>query len=72
MNYYEKENVDVLQNFDIREVIQFTEEHDLQVIRLADYQYQAYIDGKGYSSAFTPLGAIRYGILSYNQHKNKP
>lgn len=36
-----------------------------------DYQYMCYIDGDGYSTGLTPLGALIYGIKMYKDHYEK-
>ena len=53
---------------DLHDIIDFQLDHDVQIIRGEDYQYQCYIDRKVYCTALTPLCAMVHGIWVY---KNK-
>lgn len=65
MNYFIEENSDIRKVFDLDKILAFTAEHDVQIIRGEDWNYNAYIDRKVYGSALTPLGAMVYGIIQY-------
>lgn len=53
----------------VEEVINFTLEHDVQIIRGEDWQYQCYIDKKVYFVALTTIGALVLGIKTYLDNK---
>ena len=69
MNYFEEEFELIRTKFDINVVIEFTKLHDVQIIRGEDYMYLAYIDEEGFGTSLTPLGAMWFGIQSYNKFK---
>ena len=55
--------------FDFEDILKFQIHHDVQIIRGEDWQYQCYIDKKGYGSALTCLGALVFGIKQYRYER---
>ena len=53
---------------DLDEIISFQMEHDIQIIREADWQYMCYIDKKGFGSGLTTMGALVIGIKQFKDH----
>ena len=52
-------------NFHLEQFLNFTLEHDVQIIRGGDYQYGCYIDNICYGNYITTFGALSFGINSY-------
>lgn len=71
MDYFEDEHQEVRKTFNLEEVIEFSKKHRVEVIMERDLQYMCYIDGDGYSTGLTPLGALIYGIKTYNEYIQK-
>ena len=74
MDYLEEEIKDIRRLFDLDEIINFQALHDVQIIREADCSCMCYIDGTeqgGWGGAFTPMGALVYGIKQYKTHQEK-
>lgn len=70
-NYIETELKDIKQTFNIDDIIKFQSKHTLEIIRGEDWLYYCYIDKKAYTSGFTPMGALIYGILQFKEHNNE-
>jgi len=68
IDYYKEENELTKKLFDLDEIIRFQMEHDVQIIREADWQYICYIDKKGYGTCLTPMGALVIGIKQFKDH----
>lgn len=66
INYLEEEVTLIKSNFNLDSVLAFQANHDIQITRGADYQYICYIDGKGYASALTPIGALVNAMRIFN------
>ena len=66
-DYFEQENEEVKKLFDLDKIIELQTNHDIQVIREADYNYMCYIDKEGYGSALTPMGALVFGIKQFEK-----
>ena len=56
--------------FNLRDILKFQLEHDVQIIRGGDYQYVCYINKEGYSTALTPMFALVSGVKQFKE-KNK-
>ena len=67
MDYYLEEIESTKEHFDLDEILSFQLEHDVQIIREADWGYMCYIDKKGYGSALTPMGALVFGIKRFKE-----
>lgn len=66
---YIKEEIKLTEKlFDLGEIISFQMEHEVQIIREADWQYMCYIDKKGFGSGLTTLGALVIGIKQFKDH----
>lgn len=66
---YLKEEIKLTEKlFDLGEIISFQMEHEVQIIREADWQYMCYIDKKGFGSGLTTLGALVIAIKQYKDH----
>ena len=70
MDFFKHENNLTKKLFDLDEVIEFQINHDIQIIREADWQYMCYIDKKGYGSGLTTLGALVNGITQFKNKNN--
>ena len=66
-DYYKQEIQLTKKLFDLDEIISFQSEHDIQIIREADFQYMCYIDKNGYGSYLTPIGAMVMGIRYFKE-----
>jgi hypothetical protein len=64
-DYFKEENELTKKLFDLDEIISFQMEHDVQIIRGADWQYMCYIDKKGFGSGLTTMGALVIGIKQF-------
>lgn len=71
MDYFEEEHQEVKNSFNLLDIIEFSKQHTVEVAMGEDYQYMCYIDGDGYATGLTPLGALIYGIKVYNEHIQK-
>lgn len=56
--------------FDLDEVLQFQQTHDVQIIRGEDYQYMCYIDKEVWGLGLTPMGALVNGIKQIKNENN--
>jgi hypothetical protein len=65
IDYFKEENELTKKLFDLDEIIRFQMEHDVQIIRGADWQYMCYIDKKGFGSGLTTMGALVIGIKQF-------
>lgn len=70
IDYFKEENEHTKKLFDLDEIISFQMEHDVQIIREADWQYMCYIDKKGFGSGLTPMGSLVFGIKQFKDHSN--
>ena len=61
----QEENKTTKKAFDLDFLLKFQLEHDLQIIRGSDYNYECWIDGKCYSQSLTPLASIVIGAKKY-------
>lgn len=61
-DYFSIETDDIKELFNLEEFLEFQSKHRLEVALGEDLQYMCYIDGKGWATGLTPLGAIVYGI----------
>ena len=68
IDYFKEENELTKKLFDLDEIISFQMEHDVQIIREADWQYMCYIDKKGFGSGLTTMGALVNGIKQFKDH----
>ena len=68
-NYFEEEHSEVKKSFNLLDIIEFSKSHTVEVAVGEDYQYMCYIDGDGYATGLTPLGALIYGIKAYKQNE---
>ena len=68
IDYFKEENELTKKLFDLDEIISFQMEHDVQIIREADWQYMCYIDKKGFGSGLTTMGALVLGIKQFKGH----
>lgn len=68
IDYYQKEIRGTRVLFDLEEILEFQKEHRVEVIFEADLQYMCYIDGEGWGSGLTTLGAIVYGIRKFKKN----
>lgn len=66
MDYFEEENKITRRVFDLESAIAFQKEHDVQIIRGEDWQYECWIDKRCYAIGLTMLGALVFGIKQYN------
>ena len=65
INYIKEENTLTKKLFDFDEIIDFQMKHVVEVVRGNDLQYKCYIDGKGFGSGLTTMGALVIGIRQY-------
>lgn len=68
IDYFAKENELTKKLFDLDEIIKFQMEYDVQIIRGSDWLYMCYIDGKGFGSSLTTMGALVIGIKQFKTH----
>jgi hypothetical protein len=66
-DYYLEETELTEKLFNLDEILKFQLENDVQIIRGEDYQYVCYINGKGYSTALTPMFALVSGIKQFKK-----
>lgn len=73
-DFLSEENALIRKMFDLDEILSFQLEHDVQIIRGEDYQYQCWIDKECYTADLTPMFALVYGIKRFKEFKakNKP
>lgn len=71
MNYFQEENNIVESQFDIKEVLDFTLTHDVQIIRGEDYNYLCYIGKNAFGTSITPMGALWFGIQQFKKWVNE-
>lgn len=71
INYFKEENENIRKLFNLEEVLKFQLNHDIQIIRGGDFQYDCYIDKENYSSGLTPMGALVFGIKIYKEKNDK-
>ena len=64
-DYLQQESKLIRRLFDLDEILKFQETHDIQIIRGADFVYQAWIDKVAYGTSLTPMGSLVFGIKSY-------
>ena len=69
MNLHQQEIHLVRKCFDLEQILEFQVKHDVQIIRLEDYNYICYIDKKGYGVSLTPIMALVKGIKQYQEMK---
>lgn len=53
------------QNFDFNEAIEFSVNHDIQVYRGSDWQYECMIDGEVHAIMLTSMAALVAGITNF-------
>jgi len=70
-DYLSKENELTKKIFNLEEILDFQLEHDVQIIRMEDYNYLCFIDGHGYGVSITPMCALTIGIKQYKEHFEK-
>jgi hypothetical protein len=70
-NFFEQENEYVRNNFNIEEILEFINSHDVQIIRGADWQYECYINKKCYYIGLTHLYSLLLGIKIYKENEKK-
>lgn len=68
MDYVEPEHESVSKHFDLAQVLAFTAQHEVQVIRGEDYQYTCYINREGWGLGLTFMGALVNGLRRWAQH----
>ena len=68
MDYHQVENNSIKDGFNLNLILEFQLNHDVQIIRGSDWQYQCIIDDIVYEIAITPMGALYYGINKYIKH----
>jgi hypothetical protein len=61
----EKEHDYVRRHFDLEEVLEMSDKHDIQILREEDYLYHAYIDKHAFGTASTPMFALVAGIKMF-------
>lgn len=71
MNYFEEENNLTRKLFNIEDLLKFQLNHDVQIIRGGDFQYDCYINKEVYYSALTPINALVVGIKIYKERNGK-
>lgn len=69
-NPIEKEVALSKQLFDYEHIVKFQLNHDIQIERDADYNYNCFIDGKSYATGLTFLFALLMGISAYENNTN--
>lgn len=67
VNYFENEIQLTKKLFNLDEILKFQMDHDVQIIRGADWQYECYIGKKSFCSCLTPMGALVLGIKRFKQ-----
>lgn len=67
MNYFKEENELTKKIFALDRLLKFQLEHDIQIIRGSDYNYECLIDGKCYNESLTPLGSFVLGVEKFKQ-----
>lgn len=65
MNYIEEEVELTKKIIQIDILLDFQTEHDIQIIRGSDYNYECYIDGMCYSVSLTPIGSMALAYEKY-------
>ena len=70
-DYFAEEAALVRQFFNIEELLEFQEHYEIQVGRLADWQFTLYINRNAYGTFFTPLGALVLGMRLYKNYKDE-
>jgi len=65
INYFEEEIELTKKFFNLDDILLFQMEHEVQIIREADWQFACYIDKKCIYSALTFMGSLVFGIIQY-------
>lgn len=68
-DYFEVENKQTEENFNLKEILDFQLKNDVQIIRGGDFQYSCYINKEVYYSALTPLNALAIVIKIYKENE---
>lgn len=71
IDYFKEEDNLVRKLFDLEEILLFQSEHDVQILREADWQYMCYIDKKGFGSGLTAMGALVVGIKQWKKYNEE-
>ena len=69
MDLHQEEIDWVRKYFDLDEILEFQAEHDIQIIRMEDFQYICCIDKQNYGVSLTPMMALVKGIKNYKNGK---
>jgi hypothetical protein len=64
-DYFQEENKMTKKHFDLDFLLQFQIDHDLQVIRGSDYNYECWIDKLCYNQSLTPIACIVLGVKKF-------
>lgn len=64
-DYFKEENKLTKKVFDLDFLLEFQLEHDIQVMRGSDYNYECWIDKVCYHQSLTPLASIVFGVKKY-------
>lgn len=46
-------------------ILDFQDNHSIEIIRLPDFQYACHVDGKIYDTSLTPMYALFMGVYKY-------
>lgn len=71
MNYFKEENDITRKLFNLEDLLEFHLNHDVQIIRGSDFQYDCYIDKEVYYNALTPINALVVGVKIYKEKNDK-
>lgn len=71
MDFLLEETKFVKKIFDLDEILKFQLENDVQVVRGSDFQYMCYVNGDGYGSCLTSMGAMVIGIKQFKDRNKK-
>lgn len=52
---------------DIDFILYMQLEHDIQIVRGSDWQYECWIDKKCYATSLTPMFALFYGVKTFRE-----
>ena len=69
IDYKAIERADIVDMFDIVEVLAFEESNNVSLVQGGDLLHQCWINQEQYATGLTAMGALVYGIKAFKEQK---
>lgn len=67
IDYHEIERADIIDMFDVVEVLSFEELNNVSIFQGDDFMHQCWINQEQYATGLTVMGALVYGIRAFKE-----